>query len=173
MWWQLRVSNGPCRHCLQVFLSVAVRMADTSTASASSAPSVVIHITNSARTNAKGGAGASVSESETEAPLPRGGNRGGISRAEFAKAEREIAADRAANPPFPAEASGTGKRYYAFTASVWDPPFVAAGQRVALESLDGSWTSRGRAPCGFASIEDALNHISTVRGVQCCEVLWR
>ena len=66
-------------------------------------------------------------------------------------------------PILPPAASSTGRGYYVFSgataaAAGSDAPFVAAGQQVALAFLGGSWLGRGRAPKGFADLEEALNH---------------
>jgi hypothetical protein len=82
---------------------------------------------------------------------------------------------------FPPVASSTGRRYYLFVrgAAEVEVPFVACGQVVALAYLGGSWNSRGQAPPGFASLEEAINAaalqsnrwIGEARGV--IEVRWR
>ena len=72
-----------------------------------------------------------------------------------------------AKPPtaaqvFPVAASSSGKRYYVFAAAGLRgnrTPFIAAGHEVALACLGGSWTGRGTAPRGFATLEEACNEL--------------
>ncbi len=73
--------------------------------------------------------------------------------------------------PFPAAASSTGRAYYLFSNS--DPPFIAAGQAVALQELGGSWLghARGRCPKGFATLVDALNHADHL-GFRSISIRW-
>ena len=59
----------------------------------------------------------------------------------------------------PPSASGSGKRYYAFLPQHGGPA-VVAGHELALHELDGSWVGHGRIPCGFESLEEALNHLA-------------
>ena len=56
--------------------------------------------------------------------------------------------------PLPPTSSSTGRKYYAFFIST---PCVACGQAVALRLNGGSWLGAGRAPSGYATLEDALN----------------
>ena len=72
--------------------------------------------------------------------------------------------------PFPPAASTAGKRYYVFNRL--SPPLIAAGQDVALALLDGKWTSAGPAPKGFASLEEALNHLAAVTGRNQASIVW-
>ena len=81
--------------------------------------------------------------------------------------------DRASSAPptFPPIPSSTGKRYYSFVRS--SPPFVAAGQPVALRELGGSWIGAGVVPRGFAGLEEAIQHLVERRpGTTECVVRW-
>ena len=59
-------------------------------------------------------------------------------------------------PPPP---SSTGKRYYALEAQ-HGGPLVVAGARLTELALGGSWGARGRAPRGFPTLEEALEHLA-------------
>jgi hypothetical protein len=89
-----------------------------------------------------------------------------------ARATRPAAEPEGVEGPLPAEASSTGRRYYAFTAPRWEVPFIACGQATALHYLEGSWLRFGRAPRGFAQLEDAINFVALERGAAECLVRW-
>ena len=60
---------------------------------------------------------------------------------------------------FPPPASSTGKRYYVFTlpSQLNDQrPFICCGEVLAKQYLGGTFTARGRAPKGFANLEEAV-----------------
>ena len=61
----------------------------------------------------------------------------------------------------PPAASSSGKRYYALLPQHGGPA-VVAGDEFAVQELGGSWFACGRAPSGFASLEDAINHLVAV-----------
>ena len=71
---------------------------------------------------------------------------------------RSPAESGVARPSLPPAASTSGKRYYALLPHHGGPA-VVAGHVFAQQELGGSWVGRGRAPSGFASLEDALNHL--------------
>ena len=67
----------------------------------------------------------------------------------------------AASVHLPPVATGTGKRYYAFTTPAQRQgaaPFVVSGWQNTLAWLGGLWAGRGTAPKGFADLESAINH---------------
>jgi len=62
--------------------------------------------------------------------------------------------------PFPPAASTSGKKYYLLVTAghlrlSGLPPFIACGSELALQYLGGTWTKCGRAPKGFADLEQA------------------
>ena len=62
--------------------------------------------------------------------------------------------------PLPPVTSSTGRRYYAFELRHGGPA-VVAGYPLASALLDGNWGSRGWAPRGFATAEDAVNFLAS------------
>ena len=91
----------------------------------------------------------------SEASRPKGTG----SRARVASSGRDVESAPLPNAPFPAAASSTGKRCYVFPPTHPRGPCIAAGERVALALLGGSWLGHGygRSPKGFETLEDALN----------------
>lgn len=76
--------------------------------------------------------------------------------------------------PFPPPSSRSGKRYYVFEKHHRTGQIIAAGQEAALEQLNGSWFSRGKAPRGYAVLEEALNASSQLWPESSnCTVVWK
>ena len=64
--------------------------------------------------------------------------------------------------PFPPTASTSGKKYYCFFRRQRPGklhPAVVCGWKLALRELGGDWSTGGRAPKGFASLEDAIAYL--------------
>ena len=58
-------------------------------------------------------------------------------------------------PAFPPEPSTRGLRYYVFESRHDCGPVIAAGWRVALRLLGGTWFSKGPSPKGYSTLDDA------------------
>ena len=70
-----------------------------------------------------------------------------------------VSSEAAAVGGLPPPPSSTGKRYYALEAR-HGGPLVVAGARLAEQALGGSWVAKGRAPSGFSTLEEALEHLA-------------
>ena len=64
-------------------------------------------------------------------------------------------------PPVP---SSTGRSYYAFESRHPKGPAVVCGSVLACTLLGGSWLTHkfGKSPEGFATFEDAANHLESL-----------
>ena len=69
-----------------------------------------------------------------------------------------VSSEAAAVGGLPPPPSSTGKRYYALEAR-HGGPLVVAGARLAEQAL-GGWGAKGRAPSGFSTLEEALEHLA-------------
>ena len=73
---------------------------------------------------------------------------------------------------FPPPASRTGKRYYVFDIH-HGGPLVVCGKDEVLRILGGSFVSRGKAPKGFATLEEAVaEHRRAWPRVRQAQVVW-
>ena len=70
-----------------------------------------------------------------------------------------VSSEAAAVGGLPPPPSSIGKRYYALEAR-HGGPLVVAGARLAEQALGGSWVAKGRAPRGFSTLEEALEHLA-------------
>ena len=66
-------------------------------------------------------------------------------------------------------ASSTGKRFYVHhlpnhSIVPNSLPFISAGHLVAKQYLGGRWVGGGKAPRGFASLEEAVDNFLSVTG---------
>ena len=150
--------------------------ASASSASAISAPQIHLHITVpcSEYTAFEAPIGASPAASPDPAPVPASSPQGGASSAARPPARGWSPQRPVTGPPtrapvsagaarglLPPAASSSGKRYYALLPQHGGPA-VVAGHEFAVQELGGSWFAHGRAPSGFASLEDAINHLVAV-----------
>ena len=113
---------------------------------------------------------------EDRAPMggrPKARPDGAVDAAQVARAAEAVATERAgrgapaARPPpavagpLPPPASSTGRMYYLLEPRHgFAEPTIAAGQSVTLGALGGHWNSKGLAPTGYGSLEDAVNAAS-------------
>ena len=74
------------------------------------------------------------------------------------RASRAAPAAGSVAGPLPPVPSSTGRVYYAFERRHGGPS-VVAGYELAVLLLGGSLGSRGLAPHGFRTVEDAVNHM--------------
>ena len=67
----------------------------------------------------------------------------------------------------PPAASSSGKRWYAFLAQHPEGPSAVGGSELAIRLLGGSWLGHGRAPRGFATLEEAIAEVAAKSPLHC------